>query len=373
MTGAVSGADIRRGQVVQVLASSAGGIGAHVASVTRGLRADGAPVTVCAPASALSLFDFGDAATSPVEIPPSPRLADLRAVWTLRRAIRTAGHVSVVHAHGLRAGFVAVLARTGRPLVVTWHNAPLSGGVRAVAHRVLETAVARGADVTLGASSDLVERARRVGGRDVRLGELSAPRLAPGRSRAEVRAELGLGEDVPLLLTVGRLHPQKRLDVLVAAAARWRDLRPTPLVAIAGDGPDTDTLQAQVARANAPVRLLGRRSDVADLLAAADLAVVTSSWEARQLFVQEALRAGLPLVATAVGGIPGLVGDAARLIPANDVDAVDSAVRELLGDPQERVRLTAAGRARAATWPSEAQTVAALADLYRQLDRGSGR
>ena len=70
-----------------------------------------------------------------------------------------------------------------------------------------------------------------------------------------------------------------------------------------------------------------------DLLAAADLAVVTSDWEARQLFAQEALRAGVPLVATAVGGLPDLVGDAAVLVPPGDVDALDAAVRELLGRP----------------------------------------
>ena len=79
--------------------------------------------------------------------------------------------------------------------------------------------------------------------------------------------------------------------------------------------------------------LLGHRTDVADLLAAADLAVVTSDWEARQLFAQEALRAGVPLVATAVGGLPELVGDAAVLVPPGDVDALDAAVRRLLDDP----------------------------------------
>ena len=85
--------------------------------------------------------------------------------------------------------------------------------------------------------------------------------------------------------------------------------------------------------------LLGHRTDVADLLAGADLAVVTSDWEARQLFAQEALRAGVPLVATAVGGLPELVGDAAALVPPGDVDALDAAVRALLDDPAARAEL----------------------------------
>ncbi|GAB3959135.1 hypothetical protein GCM10027614_78030 [Micromonospora vulcania] len=116
--------------------------------------------------------------------------------------------------------------------------------------------------------------------------------------------------------------------------------------------------------------LLGHRTDVADLLAGADLAVVTSDWEARQLFAQEALRVGVPLVATAVGGLPDLVGDAAALVPAGDVDAVDTAVRALLDDPAARAEVGRRGADRAATWPTEGDTVAALAALYTELAAG---
>ncbi|MEV4728353.1 glycosyltransferase, partial [Micromonospora humida] len=125
---------------------------------------------------------------------------------------------------------------------------------------------------------------------------------------------------------------------------------------------------ARISAARAPVTLLGHRTDVADLLAGADLAVVTSDWEARQLFAQEALRAGVPLVATAVGGLPELVGDGALLVPPGDVDAVDAAVRSLLDDPSLRADLAKRGATRAATWPTEADTVAALRALYTELD-----
>ncbi|GAB3982396.1 hypothetical protein GCM10027615_65060 [Plantactinospora veratri] len=117
--------------------------------------------------------------------------------------------------------------------------------------------------------------------------------------------------------------------------------------------------------------LLGHRTDVADLLAGADLAVVTSDWEARQLFAQEALRAGVPLVATAVGGVPELVGEAAVLVPPDDVDAVDQAVRALLADPDRRAALAGLATVRAAQWPTEAETVATVAALYAEL--GTGR
>ena len=99
-----------------------------------------------------------------------------------------------------------------------------------------------------------------------------------------------------------------------------------------------------------------------DLLAAADLAVVTSDWEARQLFAQEALHAGVPLVATAVGGLPELVGDAAVLVPAGDVDAVDTAVARPARRPgRAATSCGAAARPRGRDWPTE------------QTDRRPGR
>jgi glycosyltransferase involved in cell wall biosynthesis len=264
---------------------------------------------------------------------------------------------------------VAGLARPRRvPLAVTWHNAALSRGLRGVVHRLLERRVARAADLTLGASADLVARAIELGGRDVRLAAVPAPELPPPtRAAGAVRAELGLVDGQPLILSVGRLHPQKGYDILVAAAARWAGRTPPPVVVIAGDGPDRARLAARVSELRAPVRLTGHRDDVADLLAAADLALVTSVWEARQLFAQEALRAGVPLVTTDVGGQADLVGAAAVLVPPGDVDAVDAAVTALLGDPARRAELAERGRKRAAAWPTEAQAVDQARAVYAEL------
>ncbi|SCL53517.1 glycosyltransferase family 4 protein [Micromonospora chersina] len=357
------------GSVALVLASSTGGVGQHIRSIARGLTEAGASVLVCGPAATQDQFDFTGAGArfTPVEIPASPTPADARAVTALRRALADTP-VDVVHAHGLRAGLVAVLARPAAPLVVTWHNAVLAGGLRGGLSRLAERIVARNVRVALGASADLVDRAAALGAADARLAPVAAPALpAPRRRRAAVRAEFGVGADRPLILSVGRLHPQKRYDILVDAAARWRARQPAPLVVIAGSGPAYLQLAARISAARAPVTLLGHRTDVADLLAGADLAVVTSDWEARQLFAQEALGAGVPLVATAVGGLPELVGDAAVLVPAGDVDAVDAAVRDLLDDETRRAELGRRGAARAATWPTEADTTRALVDLYAEL------
>ncbi|GIJ81126.1 Glycosyltransferase involved in cell wall bisynthesis [Micromonospora phaseoli] len=362
----------RRGTVLLLLASSTGGVGQHVRALARALTVSGEAVLVCGPAATADQFDFAatGARFQPVEIPASPTPADARAVAALRRVLATE-QVSVVHAHGLRAGLVAVLTRPAVPLVVTWHNAVLAGGLRGGLSRLAERVVARGAQVTLGASADLVERAAALGAADARLAPVAAPELpAPRRRRAAVRAEFAVAADQPLILSVGRLHPQKRYDVLVDAAARWRERHPPPVVVIAGSGPAYLPLAARVSAARAPVTLLGHRGDVADLLTGADLAVVTSDWEARQLFAQEALRAGVPLVATAVGGLPELVGDGALLVPPGDVDAVDAAVRGLLDDDTGRDELARRGAARAATWPTEAETVAQLVALYAELTTG---
>ncbi|WP_104525113.1 glycosyltransferase family 4 protein [Blastococcus atacamensis] len=363
-------------RVTEVLATSTGGVGTHVRSVVPALVSAGAHVQVCGPRATDELFAFSDrgAAFTPVEISAGlAPAADARAVSALRGAL--AG-TDVVHAHGLRAGLVAAAARrlaaSPARLVLTLHNAlPDGGGLRRRVMERAERATVRAADVVLAASTDLAENARRLGARDVRLAPVAAPPLPPAaRTRTEVREELGLVDDRALVVAVGRLHPQKGYDVLLDAVARWsadQRLRPAPLVVVAGDGPLHDELAARIRDELLPVTLLGRRDDVADLLGAADLCVLPSRWEARSLTAQEALRTGVPLVATEVGGLPELLGDSAELVPAGDAAALAEAVVRVLCDSAHAVELTERGQRRAAGWPDEAATAAHLVDLYREL------
>ncbi len=366
-------------RVMLVLAGSTGGIGRHVLSLVSGLSAAGIPVAVAGPAATDLHFEFrhSGAVFLPVEIASSPRPApDLRAVRALASAMKS-WRPTVVHAHGLRAGGVGLAARrTARPnispgLLVTWHNAPLAGGAVGRLQRVLERIVARGADLTLGASEDLVARAQSLGAGTARLAPVAAPPLPPPvRDREKVRAELD-AQDRPLLLAVGRLAPQKDYPTMLAAARTWAGLDPAPVLAIAGDGPLRGQLQAEVDLHRLDVRILGARTDVADLLGAADAVVLSSTWEARALVAQEALRAGVPLVATAVGGVPELVGDAALLVPPGDPAALAAAVRRLLTEPGLAATLAAAGRRRSATWPDETAVQQELIKLYREWRVGA--
>jgi glycosyltransferase involved in cell wall biosynthesis len=139
------------------------------------------------------------------------------------------------------------------------------------------------------------------------------------------------------------------------------------LLVAAGTGPLEAHLAARISTEGLPVRLLGHRPDVSNLLAAADVAVLASEWEARPLFAQEALRAGVPLVGTRVGGVPGLVGSAAVLVPYGDVDALSHAVSEVLNDRALAEDLVNAGHVRVATWPDEDATVDQVASVYEEL------
>jgi glycosyltransferase involved in cell wall biosynthesis len=355
-------------RVLLVLARSTGGIGRHVRTLAEGLPLRGVRPTVCAPASTLHTLALGGSEAAIVEAPidrGSPP-----AVRASRKVLRgLAADADIVHAHGLRAGAECVAYAGGTPLVVTWHNAPLGGPAWRTAHRALRRYVARSTDLTLAASADLADEARRCGAHLVRTVFVTAPALpAPHRPAAELRAELGVG-DRPVVLAIGRLQRQKRLDVLVDAAAGWANDSGAPVVVLAGDGPARDDLRVQAAAIGAAVVMLGSRDDVAELLAVADVVALPSEWEARALVAQEALRCGVPLITTDVGGMRDLVGEAAVFVPVGDPPALRAAIEALLGEPARRERLAALGRARASSWPDEARTIDDLIKAYRDLIR----
>lgn len=356
-------------RTVQVLGGGNAGSSAHVRSLSSGLVARGVRVTVCAPLEADHLYDFKGAGAEHVHV---PRSSDPASVAALRAACADA---DLVHAHGLHASFRSVLALSGRrtPLVVTWHDRAHAEGARAHLVRLLERRVVRNASVVLGTTSALVDRARRTGARDARLAAVALPRPRrtpehddPDRLTGKARAELG-ATGRPLLIAVGALEGHRGYDVLLDAARAWRALDPAPLVVIAGEGPLRAELQRRIEDEALPVRLIGRRDDVTDLLAAADVALLPSRWEARSVLAQEALHARVPLVATETGGVPELVGDAAELVPYGDSAALADAVVRLLGDPARRDLLRERGVRQAATWPTEDETVAQVLSVYDEL------
>jgi len=372
-------------KVVFVLGTSTGGTARHVRMLAGGVAARGVTAQVFGPAQTDRDFGFGDLADgrlsfTPVEIADRPRVRhDLAAIRRLRRLI-AAWRPDVVHAHGLRAGaFTAVALAFVRPtvydpkpaLVVTVHNAPPAGGVTGAIYRVLELTVARSADSVLCVSKDLEERMRAAGARRVgralvpagdvpAIREARAPRPLPGDP----------APDRPLVLAAGRLAAQKGLGTLLNAAARWHDLKPEPLLVIAGEGPLEAELKARAATLGLDARFPGHRDDMPALLDAAAVFVLPSVWEGQPLILQEALRAGVPIVATRVGGTPDLTGeDAALLVPPGDASRLAEAVRAVLTDPALALRLCRAAADRGRTLPDEDDAVAAALAEYGFLTR----
>ncbi len=370
-------------RVAIVLGLATGGTASHVAALAAGCRDAGLDVSVLGPAPTLALL--GEASRGPaavktyrVHIADGPRPGSAAVAVARLRSAFAAWHPDVVHAHGVRAGALAVLAiasmgRRGRPAVaVTVHNAPPDGRAARLVYGLLERICARRADLVLCASGDLLARMRGLGASDAEQFDVSAAPVNPPSAEEIVKARTDIGAgDRPVLLTVGRLAPQKGLDVLIAAAARWQDRDPQPRTVIAGDGPLAAQLRAQANQVGADVLLLGARQDVPALLAIADVVVMPSRWEARALFLQEAMRSGLPIVATRVGGTPELTGDdGAVLVRPDDPAALAAAVTTVLDDPALSARLCKAASARSASFPSKKDVTRAAVTIYARLAIG---
>ena len=372
-------------KVAFVLGTSTGGTARHVRTLAAGCAARGVAAGVFGPEQTDRDFGFsrlagGQVSFTPVEIADRPRVArDLRAIRRLRRLL-AAWRPDVAHAHGLRAGALTAIALAfvrptvyhPRPaLVVTVHNAPPAGGATGAVYRVLERIVAGRADSVLCVAPDLEERMRAAGAR--RVGRALVPAAVPRGVSAEAPAapaacRASRPRHRPLVLAAGRLAAQKGFGTLLEAAAGWRDLRPEPLLVIAGEGPLEASLKSQAARLGLDARFAGHRDDIPALLAAAAVFVLPSTWEGQPLILQEALRAGVPIVATRVGGTPVLTGeDAAVLVPPGDARRLADAVRAVLTDEVLAARLRKAAAARGHTLPGEDDAVTAALAEYKLI------
>jgi glycosyltransferase involved in cell wall biosynthesis len=365
-------------RIAYVVGTTTGGTGRHVAMLAKGCAARGMTVAVFGPESTRSLF--ASVPFTAVDIGSRPRPGrDAATVRRLRGLLADFGP-DVVHAHGLRAGATAALAlrRPGRgrrpALQVTVHNAA-PAGIKSVIYRRLERIVARRSQSVLCVSADLVHRMRRAGARHVALAVVVAPAGAQPSADdvAKARAEIG-AQERQVVLAAGRLARQKGFDVLLEALIGLRGRGLAPVLVLAGDGPMAGQLASLARQADLPVRFLRHRADVPALLGAADVVVVPSRWEGQPLIVQEALRAGRPIVASKVGGIPDLTGeDGALLVRAGVPAALEAAIAAVLSDPSLAQSLGAAALARASRLPSEADAVDAAIAGYARIAAGDGQ
>ncbi len=160
------------------------------------------------------------------------------------------------------------------------------------------------------------------------------------------RSREGFSPDDLLLVSVGRLTREKNHALLLDAFAYLHATHPHAHIVLAGVGKERSALEARADRLGirSKVHFLGLRNDIPDLLGAMDLFVLASDWEGNPLCVMEAMAAGLPIVSTAVGGVPELVhsGKEGFLVPPGDVRAMTEALALLLSDPYLRKAMGAA-------------------------------
>jgi len=205
-------------------------------------------------------------------------------------------------------------------------------------------------------------------------------RAAPARDAAEVRRSLEIPGGVPLVGMVARLAPQKGIgDFIHAARAVLREV-PSARFLIGGEGPlrkEAESLLREL-QIEGRLRLLGKVDSARELIAALDVLVVASTSEGSSLVAMEAMAAGKPVVATAVGGVPELVvnGETGVLVRPREPEALAGAILSLLQQPERAQHLGERGRRRAAQHFDVAhmleRTEAVYADLLREEIESGG-
>ncbi|MCP4224076.1 MAG: glycosyltransferase family 4 protein [Actinomycetia bacterium] len=311
-------------------------------------------------------------------------VADVRALRWMIRWLR-AERPDVLHTHSAKGGLIGRLAASivGIPTVHTVHGWSLAAprgevsiGSKVVRRGVvgLERALAlRTKALVVVTPLDTEEGlAMGVGRPDqyrvIRSGiDLDGPRSACVQREA-IRQELGWGRGEMIVGTIGRLAQQKDLPTLVSGFAR-ASLTNARLVII-GDGPDRDLLHGLVCDLGIRdrVQFLGSRSDAASLVAGFDVFAMTSRWEGLPRALVEAMAARVPVVATAVGGVPELLDDGhtGMVVPIGRPDAVAVALRAQQAYPSRAEVM--AGRAADLVEPFSAQRMrAALAQLWFEV------
>ena len=313
-------------------------------------------------------------------------LADLTALAELVRLIRRE-QPAIVHTHTSKAGFIgrlaAVIARA--PAVIHQPHGHIFYGYysprRTAVFTALERQAARWTDriITLTDRGAQEHLARGIGRAEqyvaVPSGVPTAELRAAAPPRGEARARLGLDPEAFIVVGLGRLVPIKGFDLLARALPALIAQIPSARVLLVGDGAERAHLGAIAASMGVAerLRMTGETTDVASYLAAADVVAVPSRNEGMGRVIVEAMALGLPVVATAVGGIPDVVtdGECGRLVEPEDVDALAAALIELGRDPALRRKLGEAAVRRAEAFSTAVASEKLLA-VYATLVRAKG-
>jgi len=305
---------------------------------------------------------------TPVEIPSRGYIAERRAVSELLRSVRA----DVLHTHGYRPDVVdsGIAARAGIPRVTTVHGFT-GGGRRNRLYEALQKRIFRRFDAVIAVSAKLERElvASGIPAEVVHLVRNAFPSGEPARSRAEARARLGLPEGVPVVGWVGRLSHEKAPDIFVQAAATSDD---DVHFSVIGSGPELERCEriASDAGVGDRVRFHGQIEGAGSLLPAFDVLALTSWTEGTPMVLLEAMSQGVPIVTTAVGGIPDVLAEnEARLVQAGDVAGIGKAIHDLLNDPERAQSMADAARSRLERDFAVDSWIERHIEIYRSLVR----
>jgi glycosyltransferase involved in cell wall biosynthesis len=306
---------------------------------------------------------------------------DPRGLMRLARLVR-AWRPDVVHSHMVHANLMARALRLIAPtpaLVSTIHNIYEGGRLRMAAYRLTNglvdhmTIVSQAAADRFVANGIVPRELLTVVANGVDTDQI---RMVPAGARESLRRSLGLEREF-VWLAIGRFEIAKDYPNMLRAFGRVRAQRPQTVLLLVGRGSlqaETETLARELDLGGA-VRFLGVRSDVPLVLSAADAYVMSSAWEGMPMVLLEAAAAGLPIVATEVGGNHEVVVDeeSGFLVPPRDSEALGSAMVRLSGLPEERRRLMGErGHQHIRTHYGLSQVAERWEEIYRQVLKRKG-
>ena len=288
-------------------------------------------------------------------------------------ALCTSPRPDVVHTHGYRPDVVdaPVARRLGLPVVTTVHGFT-GGGWRNRLYERLQLRAFRGFDAVIAVSGPIAEQVARAGTPRERIHLLRNAWAGTGAiaEKTEARRALGLPAEGPVVGWIGRMTPEKGADVLVRAVAALTDRRVT--TAMVGDGPDLIRCRELAAGLGAGEGMVwpGLVPDAGRLIAAFDVFVLSSRSEGTPIVLFEAMAAGVPVVATGVGGVPDVVGPReAVMVPPDDPPALAAAIRAVLADPGSAAVRSRAARERLRTDFAEDPWLERYEAVYRAVKR----
>ncbi|WP_449246275.1 glycosyltransferase [Desulfarculus baarsii] len=265
---------------------------------------------------------------------------DLSIVGNLFNLVRI-HKINLIHAHNIGAGFYAglagLLSRT--PVIMTRHSLSVRDGASG---RMLRKLTGRLCTASVCVSSEIFDQALHEdkcprNKLNLIMNGVDLSRFNGDRHRSrQARLLLGLAETDSVVMTVGRLSEVKNQALMIRAIGRLSNDRPALKLVLIGDGPERANLETltRTLGLNDRVLFAGERPDVEQLLPAADCFALSSDSEGAPKALLEAMACGLPIVCTAVGGIPQIIshGQCGLLSPGGDEAAMASCLAQVLDD-----------------------------------------